>query len=95
MYEAEERESYISTDDTMDSWVIFTRQKRMIALMKKRGYEPMDLEMEDGKVIGAKFIIPINRISILNANYKGRQMTEEQKLEAAERLRAGKEKKQG
>ena len=92
-YEIDERESIITTDDLSDCWEIYSRQRKFINMLIKRGYEPFKVEREDDSIITAEFIIPIDKISIRSANSKGRQMTEEQKREAGERLRKGKENK--
>lgn len=91
MYDAEERETYITTDDTRDDWTIFTRSKSMIRKLEKLKHEPIKVELEDGDIVGAEYVVSSNKISIRNANYVGRQFTDEQRKEAAERLRMNKE----
>ena len=91
MYDAEERETYITTDDTRDDWTIFTRSKSMIRKLEKLKYIPIKVELENGEMIGAEYVISNNKISIRNAKYVGRQFTDEQRKEAAERLRRNKE----
>lgn len=91
MYDAEERETYITTDDTRDDWTIFTRSKSMIRKLEKLKYTPVKVELENREVIGAEYVISNNKISIRNANYVGRQFTDEQRKEAAERLKKNKE----
>ena len=91
MYDAEERETYITTDDTRDDWTIFTRSKSMIRKLEKLKYTPIKVELENGEIVSAEYVISNNKISIRNANYVGRRFTDEQRKEAAERLKRNKE----
>lgn len=93
MYDAEERETIVTTDDLCDDWVVWTRQKSMIRKLEKLGYTPVKVELEDDVVVGAEFVISNNKISFKNANYTGRKFTDEQRREAGERMRAAKDMK--
>lgn len=86
MYEVDERETIIQTDDISKEWVVYTRQRSMISKLQKQGYEATKVELEGGRIISCEFVIPINKISFRNANSTGRVFTEEQKREAAERM---------
>lgn len=85
-YEADERETHISTDDLSEEWVVYTRQRSVISKLQKQGYTPINVELEQGRIVSCEFVIPINKISFRNANSKGRTMTDEQRREAAERM---------
>lgn len=86
-YEACERETIIQTDDLSDTWNIYTRQRKLITKLSKQGYEPVKVEMEGDVIISAEFELPVSRISFRNANAKGRQMTDEQRQAASERMK--------
>lgn len=87
MFEPYERETIINTNDTMDCWEIYTRQRKIISKLTKQGYDSVTVEMEDDKVVCAEFVISLSKISFRNAITKERVMSEEDKMKAAERMR--------
>ena len=89
MYEASEKETYISTSDVDNEWVIYTRQKKMIAKLIRLGYEAVHVEMEDDKIVGAEFHVNLNKITIKKAITNKRTYTDEERAAIAERLAKG------
>ena len=89
MYQPEEKETYISTSDVDNEWVIYTRQKKMISKLIRLGYEPVHVEMEDDKVIGAEFHVSLNKITFKKAITSKRTYTDEERAAIAERLAKG------
>lgn len=94
-YLAEERETIIQTDDASESWNVYTRQQKIMTKLRNLGYESFNEEMEGDRVIACEFSIPINKLSFRNPNSKGREYTDEQKQELADRLAKAREKKNG
>jgi hypothetical protein len=89
--EACERETAIHCDDETKTWSIYTRQQRVITKLKRAGIEPYKIQ-EDGAHWYKD--IPFERISFRSES-KGRNMTEEQRKAAAERLRKARKAKGG
>ena len=88
MFEACERETHISTSDEDKVWQIYTRQKKMINLLKRKGYEPVEVEVEGDSIVAAYFEIDLSKITIRKANTKVREYTEEERREKAELMKA-------
>lgn len=92
-YEASERETIINICDLDEKWNIYTRQRKVMTKLKNAGYKPFNIEMEDGTMVACEFELDFNKITFRNANTVKREMTEEQRLAAAERLRKARESK--
>jgi|GEM_PF-6556326 len=88
---AEERETCLHCDDATNTWTIYTAQQKVITKLKRAGFEPYKIQ-EDGAHWYKD--IPFERISFRSES-KGRNMSEEQRRAAAERLRKAREKKGG
>lgn len=88
-YTAEERETCIHCSDETKTWDIYTRQATVITKLKRAGIEPYKIS-EDGSCWYKD--IPFNRISFRSES-KGRNLTDEQRQAAAERLKKAREKK--
>lgn len=65
--EAYERETIINTNDDDKNWSIYTRQKKVMNLLKKKGYEPTKVELEDGVVISEEYVIDLSKITFKKA----------------------------
>lgn len=89
MYDPDERESHISTSDVDNEWVVFTRQKKMISKLIKLGYTPVNVEMEDDKIVGCEFHLDLNKITFKKAITTKRVYTDEERAAIAERLAKG------
>ncbi|NQF14661.1 hypothetical protein HPY31_12140 [Brevibacillus sp. HB1.3] len=80
---ANERETAIHCDDETKTWRIYTMQQRVITKLKRAGIEPYKIQEDGGHWYKD---VPFNQIS-LRSESKGREMTEEQRQAAAERLK--------
>lgn len=89
--EANERETCIHCDDSEKVWSIYTRQSTVITKLKRAGIEPYKVS-EDGSCWYKD--IPFNQISFRSES-KGRNMTDEQRQAAAERLRKARKARGG
>lgn len=87
-YTAEERETSINCNDSEFLWSIYTLQPRVISKLRKAGIEPTSISSE-----GEHYYrdIPFNQVSFRSAST--RKMSDENKMKAAERLRAAREAK--
>lgn len=92
-YEASERETIINISDLDEKWNIYTRQRKVMTKLKNAGYEPFNIEMDGDTMVACEFEVDYNKVSFRNANTKKREMTDEQKQLAAERLRKARESK--
>lgn len=90
MFEACERETHISTGDEDKEWVVYTRQKKIINKLIKAGYEPVNVEVEDDRVVACEFHLDLNKITFKKAITSKRVYTDEERASIAERLRSGK-----
>lgn len=89
MFDADERETHISTSDVDNEWVVFTRQRKIINKLTKLGYEMFNVELEDGKVISCEFHLNLNKITFKKAIVNKRVYTDEERAAIAERLAKG------
>lgn len=87
MYSADERETIITTSDVENVWDIYTRQKRVMKLLRDKGYTPYKTEMEDGVTVAESFQIDLSKITIRNAITKKREYTDEERAAKAEHMR--------
>lgn len=86
---AEERETIITTDDSLDVWDIYTGQRKIMTKIEKLGVEPYKVEKdEEGSIISKSYKLDFKQISFRNI----REMSEEEKekrrqigIEAAKR----------
>lgn len=81
-----ERETVASISDDEDSWHIYTCSPVMARKLAKIA------ELEREFSVGAMYRLPKNCVTFRNPNRKKRIWTEEQKQEAAERMRQNKAK---
>lgn len=88
-YTAIERETVIRCDDEGKLWEIYTLMPTVITKLKKAGIEPIQID-EDGAHHFRD--VPFGQVSFRQES-KGREMSEEQRQAAAERLRKAREKK--
>lgn len=88
-YSAEERETTLTVTDESRVWEVFSLMPTFITKMKKAGVEPYKVT-EDGCHF---YRIDYEQVSIRKKSEGGRQMSEEQRLAAAERLRKARENK--
>ncbi len=67
-YTAEERETHISTDDTMEYWDIYTTQRTMCTKIRKlKGVVILSEEItENGTAISGRYLLPLNQVSFRN-----------------------------
>jgi len=84
-YSKEERETLISTDDCMENWSIYTRQRKvMTKLLKLDSFTEVRRETTDeGQLIELEGIIPFKNISFRNLS----KISDERKKEMADRMR--------
>lgn len=90
-YTAVERECLIISDDETDTWSICTLRSKVITKLKKANIHPHKVD-SDGTHHYKD--IDFNRVSFRNESAK-REMTEEQRKAAAERLRKARKIKNG
>ena len=90
-YSKEERETIITTDDCMENWVIYTRQRKvMTKLLKLPEFVEKRTEHNDKNVlIELEGTIPFKCLSFR----KLRVLSEEKKKELGDRLREARDKK--
>ena len=86
VFEPFERETIVSTNDEDKTWSVYTRQKKVINKLTKLGYEPLKVQVEDGKVVEAEFCLDLNKITFKKAIVNKREYTEEERAAIAERL---------
>ena len=84
-YSKEERETVITTDDCMDNWVIYTRQRKvMTKLLKLDSFTEKRRELsENGQMIELEGIIPFRNVSFRNLS----KITEERRRELSESMK--------
>ncbi|ATF13575.1 hypothetical protein A616_16795 [Brevibacillus brevis X23] len=88
---ANERETAMHCDDETKTWSIYTMQQRVITKLKKAGIEPTTVQGDGGHWYKN---IPFEQVSFRQKS-NGRNMTEEQKQAAAERMKKAREAKGG
>lgn len=66
-YTAEERETIINGNDDEKVWSIYTRQKKVMNLLKRKGYTPTKVELEDGVVLSEEYVIDLSKITFKKA----------------------------
>ncbi len=94
-YSLEEQETHLSLDRLSDRWWIYTSDTRYMNKLDKR-VEGGEYKLEnvikdcDGTLMAKEYSCPINLISF-RTKTKHRELTEEQRLELAERLRKARE----
>jgi hypothetical protein len=84
-YGSFEQEININKERLNDYFNIYTNDSTWLTKLLKIA-EPIDPEYEDGRIISAKFKLNANQVSLRKTSKK-REMSEEQRLAAAERLR--------
>ena len=67
MFEPYEKETIINTNDEDKTWSVYTRQKKVMNLLKKKGYVPTRVELEDGVVISEEYVIDLSKITFKKA----------------------------
>ena len=92
----EERETHIFTDDTMDYYIIETRQRTMLNKLKKLEKKKVAILLDKieekneinntNVIVQAKYKIPLKAI-ILTKPRDPRELTEEQKAQLRENFR--------
>lgn len=90
-YSSEEQEVNINKERLSDTFNVYANDSTFLTKLLKIA-EPIDPEYENGRIISAKFKLNANQVSFRKASKK-REMTEEQRLAAAERLRKARENK--
>ncbi|MGK4040926.1 hypothetical protein AB0Y20_01395 [Heyndrickxia oleronia] len=90
-YSSEEQEININKERLSDKFHIYTNDSTWLTKLLKIA-EPIDPEFENGRIISAKFELQANQVSLRKPSKK-REMTDEQRKAAAERLRKARENK--
>ncbi|PPB12918.1 hypothetical protein C4A77_00600 [Brevibacillus laterosporus] len=90
-YTAFERETVMTCDDETKMWTIYTLQPTVITKLRKAGIEPFQIDKDGGHHYKE---VTFKQISF-RSKTKGREMTEEQRREAAERFKRAREGKRG
>lgn len=85
MYSTDEQEININKERSNDYFNIYTNDSTWLTKLLKFA-EPIDPEYEDGRIISAKFRLAANQVTLRKSSKK-RELTEEQRLERAERMR--------
>lgn len=80
-FEKYERETVITSNDDSNVFKVYTLQGKMITKMRKAGVVPDRVDANGAHY----YTINLNQLSIRNG--KKREMSEEQKAKAAERMR--------
>ena len=85
MYEIEERETIIRTDELMDHWIIHTTQRTMCTKIRKNKSVVIIKEetTENGTVISGQYKLPMKCVKFANL----RTYTEEQRKKMSERAK--------
>lgn len=92
MYSVEEQEIHLLKGRQDDMWIVEVTDRTWLTKLLKFA-EPLNPEYDDnGNIIAAKFELHLNQV-IVRAKPKKREMSEEQKQLAAERLRKAREAK--
>lgn len=89
----EERETILRYNEADGYWEVYTAVQAHIRKCDFYGYELTDVDYyEDGTVAGKFYKVPKNAIGFKTPNRK-RNLTDEQRITMAERLKAAREKK--
>ena len=83
----EERETVIITNDSMNTYEIWTSQPKLIKKLRKLGYKEIDVEMCEGDIVSCKFELNLSKITFKNAITKKREYTDEERKLASERMK--------
>ena len=91
-YTKEERETILRTDDCMENWIVFTRQRKiMTKLLKLPEFEEKRREYgTNNNIIELEGVIPFKSLSFR----KLRKLSEEMRQEMSERLKRAREAKE-
>ncbi|MBM7110854.1 hypothetical protein SAM19_04274 [Brevibacillus laterosporus] len=81
----------MTCDDETKMWTIYTLQPTIITRLRKAGIEPFQIDKDGGHYNKE---VTFKQISF-RSKTKGREMTEEQRREAAERFKRAREGKRG
>ena len=86
MYEKEERETIIRTDEFMKEWIIHTTQRVMCTKIRKlNGVTILSEETtENGTIIAGQYKLPMKCVSFRNL----RVLSEEQKKKLSDRAKS-------
>lgn len=89
----EERETILRYNEADGYWEVYTAVQAHIKKCDSHGYELTDVDYyEDGTVAGKFYKVPKNAIGFKTPNRK-RNLTDEQRIAMAERLKTAREKK--
>lgn len=89
----EERETILRYNEADGYWEVYTAVQAHIRKCDSYGYKLTDVDYyEDGTVAGKFYKVPKNAIGFKAPNRK-RNLTDEQRIAMAERLKAAREKK--
>lgn len=89
----EERETILRYNEADGYWEVYTAVQAHIRKCDSYGYELTDVDYyEDGTVAGKFYKVPKNAIGFKTPNRK-RNLTDEQRIAMAERLKTAREKK--
>ncbi|QDX95854.1 hypothetical protein EEL30_21685 [Brevibacillus laterosporus] len=89
-YTAYERETVLTCDDETKMWTIYTLQPPIITRLRKAGIEPFQIDKDGGHHYKE---VAFRQVSFRSKS-KGREMTDEQRREAAERFKRAREEKE-
>ena len=82
-FTAEERETIITTDETMSTWNIYTRSKKVMNKLKKINAIPYDTKLdEEGNIEEAQYALDYSQVSFR----KKIILTEEQRQKKRETM---------
>lgn len=84
-YSTDEQEININKGRLEDTFNIFTSDSTWLTKLMKIA-EPINPEYENGRIISAQFQLQSNQVSLRKPSKK-REMTDEQRLAMAERMR--------
>ncbi|PKR82868.1 hypothetical protein [Heyndrickxia camelliae] len=84
-YSSEEQEININKIRTEDKFIIYCSDSTWLTKLLKIA-EPIEPEYEDGRIISARFELGANQVSLRKPSKK-RELSEEQRLAIAERMR--------
>lgn len=84
-YGTDEQEININKERLSDKFNIYTNDSTWLTKLLKFA-EPIDPEYENGRIISARFELDANQVT-LRRKRKPSEMTEEQRLARAERMR--------
>jgi hypothetical protein len=84
-YEIEEQEINVNKERLNDYFTVYTNDSTWLTKLLKFA-EPIDPEYENGRIISALFKLDLNQVT-LKKKPKKRELTEEQKLIRAERMK--------